>query len=70
MAKVIYTEKTNSGKAEYVDAAYDGKTHRIEVYGGDTRTDAEKLAAIKLCLELQVKDLALKEGKPLPEADK
>ena len=70
MAKIAYTEVKAADKLEYVEAAYDGKVHRINVYKGDTRTDAEKLAAIKLCLDLQVKDLALKEGKPLPEADK
>lgn len=73
MAKIAYTETTKQkGGApvlDAVEAVYDGKTHRIDVYPGDTRTDAVKAAAIKLCLEGLIVDLAIKEGKPLPEKD-
>lgn len=70
MAKVAYTEKSKPGGAlEYVEAVYDGKIHHIQVYGGDTRTEAEKLAAIKACLFLRANDLAIKDGKPIPDPD-
>lgn len=74
MAKIQFTEgqamKDGKQALSFVEAVYDGKTHRINVYAGDTRTDAEKAVEIRKCLDLRIKELAVKEGKPFPEAEK
>lgn len=77
MAKIQYNETTkrksdrhgeNRQALDVARAVFKGKTYSHEVYGGDQRTDAEKLVAIREFLRKKVL-AGLDQGDEPPEAD-
>jgi len=73
MAKIIFTDnvgiKDGQSKLSSVSALYNGSVFSLDVYGGDTRTDAVKSKAIRDYLSVIVSEDAQLKGKPPPEKD-